>query len=126
MSNLKSDNIIDDFFDQSTPEELEQTRLSLDIAMRLHEILEEKGLSQKQLAQMLGKKESEISRWLKGMHNFTTKTIAKLQIALEETIVSVPKGGYRAQKNYAIHTPQLYKFDLSESTEENPANLVAA
>ena len=39
---------------------------------------------------MLNKKESEISKWLSGTHNFEIKTIAKIESVLEENIIQVP------------------------------------
>lgn len=38
---------------------------------------------------MVGKKESEVSKWLTGTHNFTLKTIAKISAVLGEPIVEV-------------------------------------
>lgn len=56
--------------------------LSFGIAERLSEIQKEKGLTQKDFARMLNKRDSEISKWLTGHHNFTTQTIARIQTAL--------------------------------------------
>lgn len=80
---------VNEAFDSLDPAELEVTRISFDIAERLHDILDEKGMSQKDLAQLMDKKESEISRWLKGMHNFTMKTIVKLELALQKPIIQI-------------------------------------
>jgi transcriptional regulator with XRE-family HTH domain len=60
---------------------------SFDISGRILDILEEKGWTQKDLAEKLSKKESEISKWMKGTHNFTLETIAKIEIALGQTIL---------------------------------------
>lgn len=69
----------------------EHTRLmvakSFDISERILDILDSKDMSQKEFALLLGKKESEVSRWMKGSHNFTLETIAKIEIALGETIL---------------------------------------
>lgn len=62
----------------------------LDIVDRIHELLEKKGLKQKDLAQRLGKQESEISKWLNGEHNLTLRTIAKMEAILEDDIISIP------------------------------------
>jgi transcriptional regulator with XRE-family HTH domain len=62
---------------------------SFDISDRIHEILEERGISQKQLAEMLGKKESQVSKWMTGTHNFTIKTLALLEVKLNATIFQV-------------------------------------
>lgn len=56
--------------------------LSFGIAERLSEILQEKGLTKKDFARLLHKRDSEISKWLTGRHNFTTQTIARIQTAL--------------------------------------------
>ena len=53
-----------------------QIDLSFAISDKLVGILEERGMSQKEFARMVGKTETEVSRWLGGTHNFTLKTIA--------------------------------------------------
>lgn len=62
-----------------------------DIVDRINDLMEAKGYRQKDLAQLLDKQESEISKWLKGDHNLTLRTIAKLEAALGEEIISVPQ-----------------------------------
>ena len=59
--------------------------------MRTNRIMDEKGMTQKELAQKLGKTETEVSRWLSGTHNLTLSTICKISAALGEEIVIVPK-----------------------------------
>lgn len=59
------------------------------IVDRIHYILEEKGLKQKDLATILGKKESEISKWMRGTHNFTIDTILTIENALGQPILQV-------------------------------------
>lgn len=62
-----------------------------DIAVRVYQLLQEKGWSQKDLANKLDKTQSEISKWLNGEHNFTLKSIAKLEAELGAEIIYVPK-----------------------------------
>ena len=45
--------------------------LSYGIAERISEILQANNLTQKDFAQKLHKRESEISKWMTGRHNFT-------------------------------------------------------
>lgn len=52
--------------------------LSFGIAERISEIQKAKGLTQKDFARLLNKRDSEISKWLTGRHNFTTQTIARI------------------------------------------------
>jgi len=66
-------------------------RQSFDIVDRIHEILGNQGKEQKDLAHLLGKNESEISKWMSGTHNFTINTLAKIQAVLGESIIHVTK-----------------------------------
>lgn len=59
---------------------------SFAIVDRLNEIMTRKKISQRQLAERLGKRESEVSKWMRGTHNFTIKTIAKLEAVLGEPV----------------------------------------
>jgi len=61
------------------------------IADRIFEILDKKGIDQSDLAKSLGKYESEISKWLTGDHNFTIYSLAKMEAALGEEIIQIPK-----------------------------------
>ncbi|MDE5669079.1 MAG: helix-turn-helix domain-containing protein [Duncaniella sp.] len=63
--------------------------MSFLIVDRIHAILQEKGLKQKDLANMLNKKESEISKWMRGTHNFTIETISSIENALGTPILQV-------------------------------------
>ena len=65
----------------------ESVDFSIDIANRIFDILEMKGMNQKDFAKLLGKSEAEISKWLKGTHNFNIDTILKIQAKLEEDII---------------------------------------
>jgi transcriptional regulator with XRE-family HTH domain len=62
-----------------------------DIVVRVYQILREKGLTQKELAEQMGKSQSEISKWLSGDHNFTLRSLAKLEAELGSEIIYVPK-----------------------------------
>jgi transcriptional regulator with XRE-family HTH domain len=105
--------------------------LSFEIADQIHEILEKQGKSQRDLARILGKKESEVSKWLTGTHNFTTKSIAKISVALGEKIIVTPN---RASKDYSeskfipvkvhanINSPVATK-GLTEVTWKTTSNL---
>lgn len=68
--------------------------LSFAIATRIDELLKRKGMTQRELAQKLGKKESEVSKWLTGRHNFTTNTLARISIALDAPIINVASSDY--------------------------------
>jgi transcriptional regulator with XRE-family HTH domain len=73
----------------STPESRKYTSKTLDIVDHIHSILERKGMSQKDLAELLGKQPSEVSRWMTGLHNFEMKTLVKIEVALGEEVILV-------------------------------------
>ena len=61
-----------------------------DLVVLINQILKEKECTQKELASSLNKTQSEISKWLNGNHNFTLRSICKLEAELKETLLEVP------------------------------------
>lgn len=60
---------------------------SINIANEIYLVLNQQGKSPADLARMLKKSESEISKWLTGLHNFTFKTVRNIESVLNEKIV---------------------------------------
>lgn len=98
---MSTNKILDEIRQTMTPEMRRQMEMSVKIANRIYEILEKKGLSQKDLAQLLGKTETEVSRWLSGTHNMTMATIAKISEALHTDIIVVPTKMTRKREQIA-------------------------
>lgn len=86
---MKKSSIIEARRAKVSPEIRSRVNFSFMIVDRIHYILEEKGLKQKDLATILGKKESEISKWMRGTHNFTIDTILTIENALGQPILQV-------------------------------------
>ncbi len=86
---MKRSSIIEQRRKSVNPETRRTVDFSFLIVDRIHEILERKGLRQKDLAMRLGKKEPEISKWMRGTHNFTIDTLISIENALGEPIISV-------------------------------------
>lgn len=96
----------------NTPEEVKIfVRLHTDIVVRVNQLLKEKGYTQKQLAEKLDKTPSEINKWLSNEHNFTLKSIAKLQAELGSPILYVPvtKTVSSFNTHYGKTTFKVYK-----------------
>lgn len=70
-------------------EKRREAELSYGIARRIHEVLLRKGWNQADLARATGKKETVVSRWMSGTHNFTIQTIAEIETAMGECILAV-------------------------------------
>jgi len=75
---------------QNIPSEIQrEVDLSFEIVDRIYEILEEKKMTQREFARLMGKNETEICKWMRGTHNFTLQTIARIESALNEKILRV-------------------------------------
>ncbi len=80
---------LQEIFDEIPREKREETRLSFAISNRIDTLMRQRGLNRKQLAEALGKRPNEITRWLSGEHNFTLATIAKLSTFFGNPIIDV-------------------------------------
>ena len=90
--------------DKVNPAIRKETGYSFDIAKRISDLLKAKHWSQADLARATGKKTPMVSRWLSGTHNFTIQTIAEIETAFGQSIITVSKtkrsqiaSGYRPQ-----------------------------
>ena len=86
---MKTNQIMDEIRSTISPETKMQMELSVAIANRIYNILESKGMSQKEFARLMGKTETEVSRWLSGTHNLTMATICKISAALDADVGKV-------------------------------------
>ncbi len=86
---MKTNKIMNEIRQSISPEMKLQMEMSVAIANRIYDILEEKGMSQKDFAHLMGKTETEVSRWLSGTHNLTLSTLCKIASALGENVVEV-------------------------------------
>ena len=71
------------------------TRLEIDwsfaIANRIDYLIKKNGLSKKSFAEALGKRPSEVCKWLSGQHNFTLRTLATISAYFGEELIH-PRG----------------------------------
>ena len=97
---MKTNRIMDEIRSTISPEMKMQMEMSVTIANRIYEILDAKGMTQKDLAQRLGKTETEVSRWLSGTHNLTLATICKISAALDAEVVKVAGRPYQTLSEF--------------------------
>lgn len=62
--------------------------LSFAIADRIDALIKKKGLTKKEFAESIGKRTSEVTKWLSGQHNFTIRTLATLSAYFGEALIS--------------------------------------
>ena len=104
-------------------------RKSIDIADRLFILMQEKEMSQKDLAKALKKSPSEINKWLSGQHNFTVKTMAAIEEVLQSNLFSIPCGkrqmkyypeqGWAEELARMIENGEMIKVKLPSGLEWN-------
>lgn len=75
--------------EQVPPQIIEELNLSFAISNRIDALMRERGLTKKQFADQIGKRPSEVTRWLSGQHNFTISTLAMLSTFFGKSIISV-------------------------------------
>ena len=63
--------------------------LAFQISDRIDELMQQRGLTKKQFADALGRRPSEITKWLSGQHNFTIATLGMLSAFFGQPIVTV-------------------------------------
>ena len=80
---------LQEIFNEIPVEKREETRLSFAISNRLAALMQERGLNKKQLAEALGKRPNEITRWLSGEQNFTISTLSMLSTFFGKSIINV-------------------------------------
>jgi plasmid maintenance system antidote protein VapI len=109
-------NIIDTWLKENGRPEIEKlVEKNMAIANKIYEMLEKRGLKAADLARLLDKKPSEISKWLTGTHTFTTKTITKIETVLGEDIIHI-----EAQKEIVYLKVYVNQdVDLEETAFEN-------
>ena len=83
-----------------------------DLVVRVNQLMREKGISQKDLADRMDKNPSEISKWMSGEHNFTLRSLAKLQAELGAPLIEVPQR--RTQPIYIGNETCRHRFFVSK------------
>lgn len=78
-----------DLLSEITAEEQEVTNKRMLLAAKIDKARLKKGWSKKELADQMGKRPSEITKWLSGTHNFTTDTLFNLEHKLDARFINV-------------------------------------
>lgn len=101
MVNDKANNLFEKYLERVDPEIRNEVSLNIDIANRIYDLIKKKGMTQREFAALMGKRESEVSRWLSGTRGFTTNTLAKISAVLGEPIVKVPEASEQSMVSYS-------------------------
>ena len=80
-------------FEAIPAEQKADLELSYSIAERLDTAMKNCGISRHSLAKMMGRRDSEVARWLTGRYDFNTSTIAQIETVLNTKLIQVAKAG---------------------------------
>ena len=92
--------------------------LSATIALKIRKILRHKGMSQVELATLMGVTPAQVSKLLSGKVNFELKTIAKLQSVLNDSIVEISLS--EKQSNAAEQLIKTQVVYVTQFVKSNP------
>ncbi len=100
------------FRDREVPAEIDRfVKRNLAIVDRIAETLTDLGWSQNELARQLGKRPSQVSKWMTGLQNMTLATISELETVLGVELLAVvqPKATSRRIGARALSTSTRYR-----------------
>ena len=101
MVDDKANNLFEKYLERVDPEIRNEVGLNIDIANRIYDLIKKKGMTQREFAALMGKRESEVSRWLSGTRGFTTNTLVKISAVLGEPVVKVPEASEQSMVSYS-------------------------
>lgn len=87
----KATKTLDEILGPANPIIEAEMDMTFSVSDRIVFLMEQKGLSKKGLADALGKRPSEVTKWISGQHNFTIATLAMLSAFFGEPIIEVVK-----------------------------------
>jgi transcriptional regulator with XRE-family HTH domain len=120
--------MVSNYFQKAVSEVKPETEIFvkhyLDITTCILNLMEERGMTQKDLADALNKNASEINRWFKSDHNLTLKTLSKIEALFGVSIIEVYSPSTFAEKSTAKRT-RLTAMDTKQQSVKEVENLVA-
>lgn len=81
--------LLDNLLVEITSEQQAHTDRKMRIASIIDDAMKAKGVGKEQFADKVGRKPSEITKWLSGTHNFTIETIADIERVLGVRILNL-------------------------------------
>lgn len=84
-----SSNLIDKLLESIDPAEANRVEERMLLAAKIDDAMKAKGLNKSQFAELMGKHESVITRWLSGTHNFTSDTLFDIGRKLGVKLINI-------------------------------------
>lgn len=110
----KTSPIVQKLLNRIPKEEFDLTSKRLLLSQKINNALKRNGLSKSDFADKMGVKPSNVSRWLKGDHNYTSDTLFKMEAILNESFVDL---GERKEETKLV--VQKKRFDEDVEIEKH-------
>lgn len=108
-------NYLEKAFSEINDEDREFVQLSMDLASQIDKYIKEKKITRRKFAEELGKEESEISKWLCGTHNFTVRTLSKIQAYFGKKLFTIENDIRPNIQSYIIYQHQSSDFSNAKT-----------
>lgn len=82
--------VVSNFIARRGSNDFDNTKRNMLLAVLIDDALKEKGWNKKQLAEAMHKNPSEVTKWLSGIHNFTSETLYLIESYLDVKLFIVP------------------------------------
>jgi ribosome-binding protein aMBF1 (putative translation factor) len=82
--------VVSNFIARRSSNDFDKTKRNILIAILIDDTLKAKGWNKKQLAEVMHKNPSEVTKWLSGTHNFTLETLYLIESYLDIKLFFVP------------------------------------
>lgn len=99
------------------------TTNSLDIIEQVHYLLKQEGMTQKDLAEKMGKTEPEISKLLSPAYSMTLLTISKIEAALGSDIIITPLKAHQRFENEILRSIYHQTKRIETSGHQAPSDI---
>jgi transcriptional regulator with XRE-family HTH domain len=106
--------IIDEILSEISPDEFLMTEKKMLLAARIDDAIKARGWQKQDLAKALHKRPSEISKWLSGIHNFTTETLWEIEKILGTDFINLKEQD--AEETITRFKPAMFLQQVAEKT----------
>lgn len=87
-------------------------------AVQIADAMEESGISKSELAKLMGRRPSEITKWLSGNQNFTQDLLAELSYYLHKEITGVSLPICETYRSDSYYPTVVLSYPLNEIREK--------
>ena len=94
---------LQELLDEVSPLEMEQTKIKMQLAARIEDIMRAKGWNKSQFAAKMGKNPSEITKWMSGTQNFTVDILTEIASTFDIEITAL----FSKQQIQVVHRQDI-------------------